>query len=229
MAISGLEENCHYSNWSTSYCTLNVKSLRPSNAYMRQYIRSQLVQIMACRLFGAKPLSKPLLSYSLLGNLSNKLQGHFNGNFKFFIQENAVENTVCEMADILFWPQCFKQTNYDVVVLLGAPGGPGQPGGLGFPGNPGRTGAPGVPGQSGQPGTPGFSGGPGQTGAPGAPGQPGQPGTPGDPGTPGNPGLPGRTGTPGNSVLVAKNMKIYSNFKQNSILRWHRYSGYISL
>ena len=31
----------------------------PSAAYLRQWIGSALVQIMACRLFGAKPLSKP--------------------------------------------------------------------------------------------------------------------------------------------------------------------------
>ena len=31
--------------------------------YMRQWIGSELVQIMACRLLGAKPLSKPMLGY----------------------------------------------------------------------------------------------------------------------------------------------------------------------
>ena len=31
--------------------------------YMRQWIGSALVQIMACRLFGTKPLSKPMLGY----------------------------------------------------------------------------------------------------------------------------------------------------------------------
>ena len=33
----------------------------PSAAYKRQWIGSALVQIMACRLFGAKPLYKPML------------------------------------------------------------------------------------------------------------------------------------------------------------------------
>ena len=33
----------------------------PSAAFMRQCIGSALVQIKACRLFGAKPLSKPML------------------------------------------------------------------------------------------------------------------------------------------------------------------------
>ena len=45
-------------------CLCNLGSLSPpSAAYMRQWIGSALVQIMACRLFGAKPLSKPRLDY----------------------------------------------------------------------------------------------------------------------------------------------------------------------
>ena len=40
-----------------------VNSSLPSAAYMRQWIGSALVQIMACRLFGAKPLSKPISHY----------------------------------------------------------------------------------------------------------------------------------------------------------------------
>ena len=38
-------------------------SLRPSDAYMHQYLRSPLVKIMACCLFGAKPSSEPVLAY----------------------------------------------------------------------------------------------------------------------------------------------------------------------
>ena len=38
----------------------------PSAAYVCQWIGSALVQIMACRLFGAKPLSKPMLGYCQL-------------------------------------------------------------------------------------------------------------------------------------------------------------------
>ena len=56
-----------------------VNSFPPSAAYMRQWIRSALVQIMACRLFGAKPLHEPML----------------------FIHEIASENIVCDMAAIL--------------------------------------------------------------------------------------------------------------------------------
>ena len=38
----------------------------PSAAFMRQWIGLALGQIMACRLFGAKPLSKPMLGYCQL-------------------------------------------------------------------------------------------------------------------------------------------------------------------
>ena len=73
-----------------------------SAAYMLQWIGSVLVQIMACRLFGPKSLSKPMLGYLLsIGFLRNKLQGNFDQNIKFFIQEIALENIVCEMTAIL--------------------------------------------------------------------------------------------------------------------------------
>ena len=40
-----------------------LDSYPPSAAYMRRWNGSALVQIMACRLHGAKPLSKPILTY----------------------------------------------------------------------------------------------------------------------------------------------------------------------
>ena len=40
-----------------------VNSSPPCAAYMRQWVGSALVQIMACHLFGAKPLSKPMPWY----------------------------------------------------------------------------------------------------------------------------------------------------------------------
>ena len=55
--------------YDDSYCEyfLNklsqIKSSPPSAAYMHQWIGSALVQIMACHLFGAEPLSKPILGY----------------------------------------------------------------------------------------------------------------------------------------------------------------------
>ena len=55
---------------------------------MRQWFGSAVVQIMACHIFGAKPLSKPLLGHCQL----HKLQGHFS----------FTKNIVCKMTPILF-------------------------------------------------------------------------------------------------------------------------------
>ena len=43
--------------------------ISPSAAYMRQWIGSALVQIIACHLFGAKPLFEPMLGYCQLDTL----------------------------------------------------------------------------------------------------------------------------------------------------------------
>ena len=45
---------------------ISFNSLRPSDAYMRRHIVATSVQIMACRLEGAKPLSESMLVYCQL-------------------------------------------------------------------------------------------------------------------------------------------------------------------
>ena len=70
-------------------------------------IKPSLVQITACCMTGAKPLSEPVLGYSDW-TLRNKLQWNFNRNSNIFIQEHTFENVVCEMACILSRPQCVK-------------------------------------------------------------------------------------------------------------------------
>ena len=64
---------------------------------MRQ---SALVQIMACRLFGTKPLSKRMLGYYQL-DLQEQTVKCKSKMELLFIQENAFENVVCEMKAIL--------------------------------------------------------------------------------------------------------------------------------
>ena len=56
-----------------------IKSCDFKNLHYTTTREILVVQIMACRLFGAKPLSK--------------LQWNFNQNTKFFIDENASENS----------------------------------------------------------------------------------------------------------------------------------------
>ena len=92
-----------------------LNSSPPSASYMRQWIGSVLVQIMACRIFGANPLSKLMLGFYQLDKLRNKLQWYFSQKSKFFIQENAFENVVCEMAAILSrkrWVKVWRQNAY---------------------------------------------------------------------------------------------------------------------
>ena len=68
-----------------SYCDaqLFVNSSRPSAAYMRQWIGSAFMQIMACRLFGAKPLFKPMLSCPLNFNRNTKLNSSLVWGYDF--------------------------------------------------------------------------------------------------------------------------------------------------
>ena len=58
-----------------------ITSAPPSAAYMRQWTGSSLVQIMACRLFGVKPLPEPMLPYCELDPwepISVKFEHHFH-------------------------------------------------------------------------------------------------------------------------------------------------------
>ena len=48
---------------SYMYSKIHPDSSPRSVAYMRRWIGSTLVRMVACRLFGAKPLSKPMLGY----------------------------------------------------------------------------------------------------------------------------------------------------------------------
>ena len=65
-----------------------VNSMRPSYAYMRQQNNNHW--------------------YIVNSNLRNKHQWNLKRNSCIFIPENAFENGVCEMASILFRPQCVK-------------------------------------------------------------------------------------------------------------------------
>ena len=64
-----LDSGPFYGCWFFAHATTAqhlFNSSPPSAAYMRQWIGSALVQMMAWRLFGAKPLSKPMLGYCQL-------------------------------------------------------------------------------------------------------------------------------------------------------------------
>ena len=46
--------------------SIQFNSSPPSAAYLREWNGSSMAQVMACRLFGAKPLSEPTLTHCLL-------------------------------------------------------------------------------------------------------------------------------------------------------------------
>ena len=72
-----------------------------SDAYMRRWTWSTLFHVMVCRLFGAKPLPKPMLTNCEMDPYKLTLVKCIS-EYKFFIDENAFENIVCEMAAILY-------------------------------------------------------------------------------------------------------------------------------
>ena len=67
-----------------------LSSLRPSDAYMRRWTH----HIWRQAIIWTNALN------SVNWSLRNKLQWHFNRNSKLFIQDNALEDVVCEMASI---------------------------------------------------------------------------------------------------------------------------------
>ena len=79
----------------------------PPVPHICQWIGSELVQIMACRLFGDNypnwVIGLLLVYCWVIDNwtLGNKLNWNFNKNIKNFIHENASENIACNMAAIL--------------------------------------------------------------------------------------------------------------------------------
>ena len=90
-----------------------LNSLRPSDAYMHRltnhhWFRQWLVAWTA-------PSHSLNQCWNIVNwTLRNKLQWNFNRNSYIFIQENALENVVCEMASILPRPQCVNHVEINV-------------------------------------------------------------------------------------------------------------------
>ena len=81
-------------------------SLGSSDMIWCHRTRSSLDQVMACCLFGAKPLPEPSLTSCQLDPKEQTPRWNFNRNSSFFIKEKAFETMVCKLAVILFRPQC---------------------------------------------------------------------------------------------------------------------------
>ena len=81
---------------------LIIISSPPSAAYMRQWTGSALVQVMGCRLFGAKPLPEPwMLAYCQL-TPENKILVKIESEFHHFHSRKCIWN--CRLPK--WWPLC---------------------------------------------------------------------------------------------------------------------------
>ena len=84
-----------YRTWSL------LNSSPPSAAYMRQWTESALVQVMACHLFGVKPLHKPMLTYCQL-NPQEQTSVKFESTYKTFHSRKCI----WEKSSVKWWPFC---------------------------------------------------------------------------------------------------------------------------
>ena len=115
---------CEYCNFAVEYILLmswylpswqNINLSPPSATCICQWIGPALVQQMACHLFGAKPLSKPILDI-VSWTLRNKLQWNFYQNTSFslwkciwgclrngshFVQGRWVNDVIVELSQFI--------------------------------------------------------------------------------------------------------------------------------
>ena len=77
-----------------------VNSSPPSYAYMRRWTGPSLIQVMACRLFGAKPLSEPMLAYCQLDSWE-QISVKFKSKFYLFIQKIYLKMSSAKLMAIL--------------------------------------------------------------------------------------------------------------------------------
>ena len=83
-----------------------LNSLRPSDTYMRHQARPWLVQIMACRLFGTKPLSEPMLYYHQMDTWDQTLNHIRNFHSRKWIRKCHLKNVSASMC---WWaPTCWS-------------------------------------------------------------------------------------------------------------------------
>ena len=82
------------------------KSSTPNNAYLRQWCKPPLVQIMACCLWDAKTISGPMLTYCRLDTWE--------------IPEIWINPAVCKISAILSLPQCVNAPSlqYNIIMFI---------------------------------------------------------------------------------------------------------------
>ena len=83
----------------TGSFTFPINLSPPGAAYMRQHIGSALVQIMACRLSAASHYLNQCWRI-VNWTLGNKFQWNLSRNSHTSIQENSIENAVCQIGGL---------------------------------------------------------------------------------------------------------------------------------
>ena len=78
-----------FQNAGSVWSSCVVDSSPPSGAYMRRWTGSALAQVMVCRLFGAKPLPEPMLTYSQFDPLG-KTSVKFESKYKTFHSRKCI-------------------------------------------------------------------------------------------------------------------------------------------
>ena len=93
----------------------SLYSYLPTAADMCHWIGYAWVLIMACQLFGAKLLSKPMLEYCQL-SLRNKLKWNFNQNTKFSSMKMHLKMSSAKWQP--FYPWVDELRLYDIMSIL---------------------------------------------------------------------------------------------------------------
>ena len=103
-----ISENENPSNPEAQYLTHWFLKTHMCIVHQSQWTGLSLVQVMACCLFGAKPLPQPTKTYWQLNSFGKKTDTCEIKCAQIFFQANAFEN-VCNISAIFFWGQFQQQ------------------------------------------------------------------------------------------------------------------------
>ena len=90
-----------------------INSSAPRTAYMRQWTGSTLVQVMACRLFGAKPLPEPMLTFCQLDPLE-QTSVKFESKYEIF----RCWNCIWKRSSVKWQPFCLGENDLNIVFSI---------------------------------------------------------------------------------------------------------------
>ena len=93
----------------------NLNPLRPTDAYIRHQTRQSLVQIIACRLFGAKLSSEPMLDSCQLDHKEH-YSVKFQSKVEYFHSRKCVLECRLQKWRSRSGPQCVKPPGAEAVI-----------------------------------------------------------------------------------------------------------------